>query len=215
MFARLLTDLLSLSGVESFRVYDTDYPNGDLSGYFPESSRVVDFSKTGGQVEIFDTILSEPQFDYVLDLEANLLTRFFKVFSDIGFEQAAYEAKMTVSVYYVLDRKISSVQTAKELAKECVHSEFIPVRNEAMGNILTIPQAANIYSQIKKRREIHLPRLSVNALNHIDQPNFSFSDFLARNGQNAPRELRIEIWAFLEAVYNQQQTGQDGGFGSN
>lgn len=202
-----MTDLLSLSGAESFRVFDTDFPNGDLAGYFPASSRVLDFSKTGGQVEIFDTILSETHFDYVVDLEANLLQGFFKIYSDIGFEQAAAEANLRVSVYFILDRKVSSVSTALTISKSCKHAEFIPVRNEAMGNILTVPQAANVYSQIRHHRDIQLPRLSVNALNYLDQPDFSFANFLARNGDGVPLELKIEIWSFLETVYNQRQSG--------
>lgn len=205
-----MTDLLSLSGESSFRVFDTDFPHGDLAGYFPNSSKVLDFSKTGGQVEIFDTILSEPHFDYVIDLEASLLKRFFRIYSDIGFEQAARDASLDVSVYFMLDRKISSVAVALETSKYFKHSHFIPIRNEAMGNILTLPQAANIYSQIKYSREIQLPRLSINALNFIDLPEFSFAGFLSRNGEGVPLELRIEIWAFLESVYNQRQSGENG-----
>jgi hypothetical protein len=186
-------------------VFDTDFPNGDLAGFFPQSSRVLDFSKTGGQVEIFDTVISEPSFDYVIDLEANLLSSFFKIYFDIGFEQAAHETNLNVSVYFVLDRKISTVNNALKISKLCKHAEFIPVRNEAMGNILTLPQAANVYGQIKRLREIQLPRLSINALNYIDQSDFSFANFLARNGDGVPLELRIEIWAFLESVYNQRQ----------
>ncbi len=205
-----LTDLLSLSGDDSFRVYDTDFPDGDLAGYFPNSSRVLDFSKTGGQVEVFDTILSEPDFDYVIDLDAGLIDSFFRIFSDIGFGEAAREAHLGVAIYFILDRKISSVQKALAISRLCKNVDFVPVRNEAMGNILAVPQAASIYHDIRKNREIQLPRLSIDALNFLDRPDFSFAKFLARNGEDVPFELRIELWAFLEAVYNQRKTGDSG-----
>lgn len=159
---------------------------------------------------MFDTIVSEPHFDYVIDLEANLTDRFFRIFTDIGFGEAAREAHLGVTVYFVLDRKVSSVQKALWISRLCREVDFVPVRNEAMGNILALPQASAVYSDIRKSREILLPRLSIDAVNYIERPDFSYAHFLARNGQDVPFELRIELWSFLEAVYNQRQTGESG-----
>lgn len=205
LFARLLCDQLSLSGDLSFRAFDTDFPRGDLAGYFPESSQIIDFDKTGGKVSLFDTIINEPDYDYLIDLDARFFNSFFKLYQDISFEEGLAEAQFSIQVYFVIDRTIASLEAAKRISQICTIAHFIPVRNEAMGNVLVLPQAAKIYKEINKAQEVILPRLSIDALNYIDGPQFSYADFLARNGGDVPLELRIEIWSFLEAVYNQRE----------
>lgn len=207
----MLCDLLALSGDEGFRIFDTAHPDGDLAGYFPKNSLIVDFTRTTGQIQIFDTILSEPEFDYVIDLEPGLLSGFFRLFNDIRFDSGAQDKGVTISIYFMLDRKLSTVRSALQTSRMAGHSAFIPVRNEAMGNVLTLPQAAGIYGEIPKSREIILPRLSVDAVNFLDQQGGSFCEFVAKNGETAPAEIRFEIWNFLESLYNQRRTNEDSG----
>lgn len=210
LFCRVLADRYSLSGASSFRVFDTDVPSGFLAGYFPESSRIIDLSKTAGQVDLFDTIIGEPSFDYIVDLDSSLLWRFFDIYHDIAFGSAAADVGIDVTVYFFVDRTMSSVEALARLAHRFRHGDVVPVRNEMLGNILAVPRAASLYSQVKKLREIHLPRLSVDALNHIDAPHFTFADFISHNGAETPFELRVELWAFLETVYNQTRFDPEG-----
>ena len=211
MLARILADALSLAGEERLRIFDTDFPDGGLAGYFPASSRIVDFTRTGDRVLVFDTMVDEPDHDYVVDLQANLLKPFFKVYSDIAFDEGAAEAGIAVSVYFMLDRTLTSVNAAAEISRLAGSASFVPVRNEAIGNILAIPEGARRYEAIRKNREIMLPRLSVDALNLIDDPQFSFSGFVARNGEGYPLELKIELFQFLETIYNQRRADEAGG----
>lgn len=211
MLARLLGAALSLSGAQNFRVFDTDFPNGELAGYFPASSQIIDFSKTAGHVALFDTIINEPDFDYLIDLDAQYLRPFFSIFSDIGFDKGASEAGLEITVYFIIDRTLDSVRSAQEIRALCGNVQFVPVINEAVGNVLVLPQAAVVYADIAKSREIILPRLSVEALNLTDRPDFSFADFMARNGEGTPLELRIELFGFLESVYNQKRVSDEGG----
>lgn len=211
LLARLITDCLSLAGPEGFRVFDTDHPHGGLAGYFPGNSRIVDFTRTQGQVTVFDTIIGEPDHDYVIDLQASLLDRFFAIFEDIGFDTAAHEAGITVAVYFLIDRSLTSVAAAARLSGMLRHSSFIPVRNEALGNILTLPEAARIFHEMKKTRDLVMPRLSIPALNRIDEPDFTFAGFIERNGDGETLEMRVELWNFLESVYNQRETAEKGG----
>lgn len=182
-----------------------------MAGYFPQNSQIIDLAKTGGQVELFDTIMAEPQYDYLIDMQAERLAGFMKLYSDIGFEEAAQSAHISVSFFFILDRTLNSVSAALRLQRQLKSARFIPIRNEALGNILTMPQAARIYGEIRKTREIILPRLSIEALNFMDRPEFTFAGFIAKNGAGVPTELRIELWSFLEAVYNQRQISDDGG----
>ncbi|MCB1387274.1 MAG: hypothetical protein KDJ80_15155 [Nitratireductor sp.] len=192
------------------RIFDTDFPNGVLAGYFPQSSRVIDFRKTAEHVMLFDTIIGEPQYDYLIDLDASLLDRFFRLYRDIAFDAGAAEQGMRITVYFLLDRTLSSVEAAAETRQLAGKVAFVPVRNEAIGNILAVPQGAKRYHAIEKSREILLPRLSVDALNLIEGPDFSFGAFIARNGEGYPLELKVELFQFLETIYNQRRSDESG-----
>jgi len=211
MLARLLGSALSLSGDQSFRVFDTDFPNGGVAGYFTASSQIIDFSKTAGHVALFDTIINEPDFDYLIDLDAQYLRPFFKIFSDIGFADGARAAGLETTVYFMIDRTLDSVRSARAIRDQCGDVQFVPVINEAVGNVVVLPQAAGIYAEIRKSREILMPRLSIETLNLTDQPEFSFAGFIAGNGKGIPLEMRVELFGFLESVYNQKQASEEGG----
>lgn len=192
-------------------MFDTDVPNGDIAGHHPRSSRIVDFAKTTGQVALFDTVINEPEYDYLVDLQAENLRSFFRIFNDISFDAGAREAGVAITVYYVLDRTVTSVQAAKDIRRLAGRATFVTVVNEAVGNVLVLPQAASIHAEINPDRTITLPRLSIEALNLTDQPEFTFSGFIASNGMNVPLELRVELFGFLEAIYNQKKVGEEGG----
>ncbi len=42
----------------------------------------------------------------------------------------------------MLDRTVDSVRAAAEIRRQCGDVQFVPVINEAIGNILVLPQAA-------------------------------------------------------------------------
>ena len=64
--------------------------------------------------------------------------------------------------------------------------------------------------RIEKDRDLSLPRLSDAASVFIERQGFTFSDFIARNGADAPLEIRNELWNFLEIIYNQREAGSSG-----
>lgn len=210
LFARLYADILSLSGAERVRVFDTDHPNGSLAHWFPGQSEIVDLNKTGGQVRLFDTIIGEPGYNYVIDLQAGLLERFFTIFHDIAFDEGAKEAGIGVAVFYLLDRSVSSIHKAAWVRSKLSCSDFAIVKNEALGTLLHMPSAAREYMEIPKDRDLNLPKLSAGARDFIQQPGFSFGRFLTGGAMDAPLELRLEITEFLERLYNQRKQGGSG-----
>lgn len=192
------------------RIFDTDHPNGGLSHYFPYNSEIIDLSRTVHQVRLFDTIIAEPQFHYVIDLQSELLTKFFKIFSDIRFDEGAMEAGIGVAVFFIVDRSMSSIHAAERLRGYLTCSEFILVRNDAVGTLLHMPAAAANYLRINKDRDLVMPKLSPNALAFIEQRGFTFTDFIAGEISPPPEAVRIELWKFLETIYNQRGASGSG-----
>ncbi len=191
-------------------MFDTDHPNGGLSHYFPYNSEIIDLTRTVDQVRLFDTIIAEPQFHYIIDLQSAFLNKFFKIFSDIRFDEGAREVGIGVAVFFIVDRSMSSIHAAEWLRGQLTCSEFILVRNDAIGTLLHMPVAAANYLRINKDRDLVLPKLSANALSFIEQRGFTFSDFIAGEMSPPPDTVRLELWKFLETIYNQRGTSGSG-----
>ena len=97
----------------SFHVFDTDFPDGGIARAFPDNSEVIDFSRTPGQVHLFDTVMKQESRYCLVDLEPRLLETFFQTFEDIGFDEAAHDAGVGVVIYYMLDKTHRSLEHAK------------------------------------------------------------------------------------------------------
>lgn len=207
LFARLYADRLSLSGNSRLHVFDTDYPHGGIASYFPDDSDIIDLSRTQDQMQLFDTMITEPGINYVVDLQASLLARFFSIFHDIAFDEGAREAGVGVVVYFIVDRSLNSIHEAERVREQLRCSEFVLVHNEAIGNALAIPGAAEEYEDIEKDRDLLFPRLSDETLALVESPTFTFSDFIAGKSEELPVEIRRELWHFLELIYNQRKIG--------
>ena len=195
---------------ERLRIFDTDTPGGGLSQWFPGISQIVDITRTGDQVKLFDTIINEPHYNYVIDLQSSLLDKFFNIFHDIRFDEGAAEAGIGVAVFFLIDRSLATLSAARRVQERLRNSDFVIVRNDAVGDMLHIPAAAADYLNIRKDRDLILPALSLAAREFIEAPGFTFADFIAGETENAPPDIRYELWNFLETIYNQRQPGQSG-----
>lgn len=158
-------------------------------------------------MQLFDTMITEPGINYVVDLQASLLKQFFSIFHDISFDTGAREAGVGVVVYFIVDRSLNSIHEAERVREQLRCSEFVLVHNEAIGNALAIPGAAEEYEDIEKDRDLLLPKLSDETLALVENPAFKFSDFIAGNSEALPIEMRRELWQFLEIIYNQRKLG--------
>jgi hypothetical protein len=207
LFARLYADALMLGNPDRVRVFDTDFPNGGLAQFFVDNCEIVDLAKTGGQVRLFDTIIEEPQFHYVIDLQSSLTAKFFQIFNDIRFDEGAAEAGIGIAVFFIVDRSMSSIHAAEAVRSALTCSEFIIVRNDAIGTLLHLPSAAESYLRIEKNRDLVLPRLSAAALAYIEQRGFSFADFISGEIAPPPEAVKAELWRFLETIYDQRGSG--------
>lgn len=202
--------MLSLKGEGLVRIFDTDWPGGGIAHHFPNDSEIVNLEKTVDQVRLFDTIIEEPQFHYVIDLQSNLLTRFFKIFNDIRFDEGVRDAGIGIAVFFIVDRSMSSIAAAEKVRAQLTCSEFILVRNDAIGTLLHLPSAAENYVRIDKDRDIVLPKLSQRVLDFIDRKDFSFAEFVAGTLPAPSEVVAAELWKFLETIYNQRGMGTSG-----
>lgn len=218
LFAKLVCDLLTLRQGANTVIFDTDAPDGGLVHHYggEEVLRVrseeaglpvggiVDLASTPQHVRLFDSLLSG-RGDYVVDLAARHLRRFFDIYKEIDFETGAREVGLSVSVFYIIDRGPKSLETLLALAKSLPDTRFVPVRNAAFGDALDDPDLAQAYARLAMEREIALPELSGDALAMAGHVDFHFDTFIAGRYDHFPADLKAELWMLLETLYGQRE----------
>ena len=158
-------------------------------------------------MRLFDTMIAVPGVNFVVDLQASLLDRFFTIFNDIAFDTGARESGIDVVVYFIVDRSLNSIHAAEQVRAKLRASELVLVHNEAIGNALNIPGAVEEYEDIEKDRDLVLPKLSEEARDLVETADFSFADFITGKSANISIVIRRELWHFLETIYNQRKIG--------
>jgi len=71
-------------------------------------------------------------------------------------------------------------------------------------------RTADLYHSMQFEREILLPELSAEALGLLEHVDFHFDGFVAGHFDTLPFELKSELWDFLETLYEQRKSVEDG-----
>ena len=191
-------------------IFDTDLSGNGMVNFFPDKTRSIDLSRVADQVALFDVMLDhanrgqqgEACPDFVVDIAANELNRFFRIFSDIGFERGAFEARLDVQICHIISWNLKSLKIAANIRSMMNTAKFVAVRNMAIEAVPFTP-APEEESQVPEIEiDLFLNALTPLALHQVNQPDFSFAGFISGQYENLEYELKAEIWNFLEDVYN-------------
>lgn len=202
LLARLIADDLTLVGHDP-AVFDAECPLGGIRSYLPERTRLVDLSRTNGQMALIDTMLGNPPRDYVIDLSCRLLADTFALFEQIDFIYEARKAGFVVIVLYIIDRPFASLRLARQIYHGGQLDRFVPVRNDAVGHVSDYCQVVNLYDELVKGGEIFLPVLGRDTMRVVEQRGFSFAAFLLNRYPQIGAEMRAELRQFLSGMFGQ------------
>ncbi len=209
MISRLYSDLLHLRDPRGPKIYDTDLSGNSVVTRFPSKTLMLDLAKVGDQLKLFDGVLAEPERDHVVDLSADMLTRFFSIFKEINFEEGAAEAGVEITIHHIVDPSVPSVRTALETSRIAPSASFVPVRNLAIGDCLVVPGAAEIYQKIEFDSEIVMPNLEPEVQAWTEAPDFTWSGLLLGRHDDIPYEIRLVITNFLQSIYDQTDAREE------
>jgi hypothetical protein len=188
LLARLMIEFLRLSG-RPLVGYDLDPREPTLAGCFPNLVWPIDIADTSGQMALFDRILADHWRTTVIDLGYGLSDQFFKVMSEIGFEDEAREKSIQPIVLFITDPAPITAQSYAELRRRLGRTVFVPVHNEA-ASFMVIPQ--DFPPSSPKYETIRIPRLSAIVRGVIDRPGFSFSTYMSQQ-PGGPTEVHSWI----------------------
>jgi hypothetical protein len=203
--ARLMSDHMLLTGRDP-HIFDCDHPGGRIRHFFPERTTHIDIERTDGQMRMFDAMLADPSRDYVVDLQKSGFEPFFTVLEDLDFINAAHDQGLELAVAFLLDRKMTSLVTARDLHGAFPDVHFSLIHNAWSCNLLTTPQSRDIYEEIEPDVEFTLPVLDPEAMAVADEPPFSFSRCVTENYAGLVPRVRLRLRAFLNDVFGQFRT---------
>jgi hypothetical protein len=130
LLSRLLIDFLRMGG-RPLVGYDLDPREPALAGCFPNLVWPVDIADTRGQMALFDRILSDHWRTTVIDLGQGLFDQFFKVMTEIGFEDEARQKLIQPVVLFIADSAPFTATTYADLRGRLRQTIFVQVHNEA------------------------------------------------------------------------------------
>ena len=190
LLARLLVDHLLLEERDPYCL-DLSHPEGGQRAFFPGRTALVDFSTVPGQMKVFDTILSRPGRDYVIDVPAPLLARFCELALDLDVCEAAREKGFRIAVFYVVDKAQTSLRAAVAAEELLLPDLFVPVANRHVGSSLPkhLPGPA-----------VYLERFDAALQEIIANRRFSLRAFLLGDEAAVPEELRANLRNFLDSA---------------
>ncbi len=202
LLARLLADWLLLNGEHPF-IIDLDAPEAPLAGRYPDASLAVDFGRVTGRVRAFDTMMSNPGRDQIVEVPARELDSFLHEADEIAFFDEAKQAGMDIAFLFMVDRSLRSVRHARDLAERYPGCRFFPARNKAIGDLLDDEEAAELYLDLYLNGEVALPKLSPESMATVEGPGFSFRDFSSGRIEAPTSFQHYELSDFTDTVFGQ------------
>jgi hypothetical protein len=121
----------------------------------------------------------------VIDLSHGVFDQFFKVMTEIGFEQEARRRLIQPIVLFITDAAPVTAQSYAELRRRLTRTTFVPIHNEA-ASFMLIP--GDFRPSSPNCSALHIPRLSPLVRGVIDKAGFSFSAYM-RSQPGGPTEV--------------------------
>ena len=199
---RLVADYHLLCQRET-EIFDLSLGPRGLRGYFPVRGRRIDLTKTADQMALLDRALSTPPHDCVVYVPSHLLADFFKYLHQFGFSEAARAHALELVIYFVVDKASGSLWAADVLRQENPGDKFIIVWNEAFLPSVREGFATGLLQTLKKNGQLVLPKLAPNLIKPIEDPGFSFSNFVISDQPALEPPHAAALKAFLADVFHQ------------
>jgi hypothetical protein len=180
--ARTLLDYLSIRKIPA-RAFDTETPRGTLKRFHPAITEVVDITRVGDQMRIFDT-LSDAQVT-VIDVRAGMLSTTLQALHEIGFTDAARRGQINFILLHILGPSISSLEEIARTAEQVAGTRYALVKNFINNTSFFEWDEATYngyFRRIEKASEITVPKLNEMAAEQVDLAAVSYLSYVASKG---------------------------------
>jgi hypothetical protein len=197
--SRALLDYFKTQNIEC-RAFDTETPLGVLKRFHNDKTKLVDLTRSDGQMEVFDTLGASAVT--VIDVRAGLLSPTLKTLADIGFLDSVKEGKIKVVVLHVLGSSLASfneIKTTQAALPGCQHflitnhingAEFFKWDGDTARLALSVGDGV-----------LDIPKLDELAVEHVETAGMSFLSF--KDDTSKSFVIRGYVRNWLKDVFEQ------------
>jgi hypothetical protein len=181
----------------SRKVYDTQYPNGDLRRFIPSAS-VVDILNVDHQMQVFDTL----EGINVIDIRGGAFATTLRDLQKTKLLDDVRLGHFDMAILHVIGESVASLDEIGEVTKTLGGSiQHYLVKNYINEGGFTQwnddPRFAELL-RTAQARTITIPHLEASAASMVQQRGMSFDTFVR---SKESRMLRGYVEAWLDAVY--------------
>lgn len=194
---RALIDYLASRQV-SQRIFDTEFPKGDLKMFFPDCS-VIDFNSIRDQMTVFDGVCRESIT--IVDIRAGVLSPMLRTLDEAHFLDDVRSGEMALVILHVLGPSIASLSEVLALTNMIGNAaRHIIVKNhinETQFDLASDPRYAEFF-RVAAPGTVNVPNMPSIAAEKIQQTEQPFSAFI--KDETRSRMLRGYVRAWLDKV---------------
>jgi len=181
-------------------VFDLDGPGGNIASNFAGRSSIIDLSQTRNVMELFDTVVSTPPGNYVVDLPHHQVDRFLALIDDIGFVETAERAGIAITVLFLCDFSFASIVSARTIRSHFSDASFIIVRNEGIPGPKMDAELAWAFDGFSKSGFFVIPRMVSSTLECMVNKTYTFGAFLDAKTPATQREKYYTAHVFFTTI---------------
>ena len=197
--SRALLDFLHRNNVLA-RAFDTEYPRGTLSRFYPSITEVIDLHNVADQMKVLDTLETSKVPVTVVDLKAGNLSYALDTFEKIGVLQAARDGMFELGLIHVVGPAIASLDELQEVTPFVQGIDYIVARNFINEtNFFEWDEKTykRYFANVNEAREIEIPKLNEMAAEQVDLADVTYKNFI----ENKDKEGKSGDFSFVLRGY--------------
>jgi hypothetical protein len=178
LLARLLAENFFLSGARP-ALLDTDTTEKRLWSFFPVEAQLLDVDRVTDQMTLFETLSVGSANPRVVEVAHRTAKKFFEVMRDADYAKEARAADVEPVIFYIPSPDPDSYEYGRQLHEQLPGCEFVVVQNAYLGEIKHLTRLSVGYRALEiLRPRIVLPALDPQFVPIVDDPSFSFREFM-------------------------------------
>jgi hypothetical protein len=179
------------------KVYDTQYPNGDLRRFIPTAS-IVDIANVDHQMQVFDTLDGIT----VIDIRGGAFATTLRDLQKTKLLDDVRLGRFNLAILHVIGESVASLEEIGEATKTLGNSiQHYLVKNYINEGGFTQWNEDSRFAELlhdAKSRTINIPHLEASAASTVQKLGLSFDSYIR---SKESRMLRGYVEAWLDAVY--------------
>ncbi len=189
-----------------YRAYDTEEPFGVLHRFYPQTTEILDLTKSTNQMKVFDTLTS--QLVTIIDVRAGLLSPTLKTMGEVGLLNMVRNKDVNLAILHVLGPTLASLREIKLTADVIPGANHFLVKNHVNNTTFFDwdKQAYDAAFSDIRSGIIDIPQLDPLAAEHVENAGVTFTQYIGNldnTGQPARHSLVLRgyVKTWLANVY--------------